>query len=38
VGIVFYAAKHRPYAHFVWHLFVFAGTCCHAYAIWRYAF
>ncbi|CAN5591060.1 hemolysin III family protein [soil metagenome] len=36
VGIVFYLAKKRAYAHFIWHLFVFAGTCCHAYAIWRY--
>lgn len=35
-GIVFYAAKHRTYAHFVWHLFVFAGSLCHTVAIWRY--
>jgi hemolysin III len=37
VGTLFYAAKHRPYAHFVWHLFVLAGTTCHVVAIWRYA-
>jgi hemolysin III len=37
VGIVFYAAKHKNYAHFVWHLFVFAGSLCHTVAIWRYA-
>jgi hemolysin III len=37
-GIAFYAAKHRHYAHFVWHLFVFVGTCCHAYAVLEYAF
>ena len=37
VGIVFYAAKHKTYAHFVWHLFVFAGSLCHTVAIWRYA-
>ncbi len=36
VGVVFYVAKKRAYAHFIWHLFVFAGTCCHGYAIWRY--
>ncbi len=37
VGIRFYAAKHKSYAHFVWHLFVFAGSLCHTWAIWRYA-
>ena len=36
-GISFYAAKHRHYAHFVWHLFVIAGSLCHTLAIWRYA-
>ncbi len=36
-GIVFYAARHRPYAHFVWHLFVLGGTCCHAVAVFGYA-
>lgn len=36
VGTIFYIAKTKPYTHLVWHLFVFAGTCCHAYAIWRY--
>jgi hemolysin III len=37
VGIVFYAAKHKTYMHFIWHLFVFAGSSCHTVAIWRYA-
>jgi hemolysin III len=37
VGISFYAAKHRNYAHLVWHLFVLAGSLCHTFAIWRYA-
>jgi hemolysin III len=37
VGIPFYAAKHRSYAHFLWHLFVIAGSLCHTFAIWRYA-
>jgi hemolysin III len=35
-GIVFYAAKHKAYSHFVWHLFVFAGSLCHTVAIWNY--
>jgi len=25
------------YAHFVWHLFVLAGTACHVIAVLRYA-
>src|SRR5512134_4064943 len=29
VGVVFYAAKRVRYSHFVWHLFVIAGTVCH---------
>lgn len=35
-GVGFYAAKAR-YAHFVWHLFVLAGTGCHFIAVLRYA-
>jgi hemolysin III len=38
IGIIFYKMKHRPYTHGIWHLFVFAGTVCHAYAIWKYAY
>jgi len=37
VGVKFYSSDHRPYHHFVWHLFVLAGTCCHFVAVWRYA-
>ena len=37
-GIVFYRMKSVPYMHFVWHLFVVAGTVCHAIAISRYGF
>lgn len=37
VGIIFYKMKHRAHTHGIWHLFVFAGTVCHAYAIWKYA-
>lgn len=36
VGLVFFAAKQIPYCHFVWHLFVMAGTTCHFMAVWCY--
>jgi hemolysin III len=37
-GVGFYAASDRiRYAHFVWHLFVLAGTACHFMAVLRYA-
>ena len=36
-GTAFFAAERLRYAHFVWHLFVLAGTTCHLIAIWRYA-
>ena len=36
-GVVFYAAKRLKYAHFVWHLFVLAGTVCHFIAVEFYA-
>jgi len=36
VGMAFFAAKWVPYCHFVWHLFVLAGTTCHFVAVWRY--
>jgi hemolysin III len=32
-GIAFYAARRLRYAHFVWHLFVVAGTGCHVAAV-----
>jgi hemolysin III len=37
VGVVFYAAKRIRYCHFVWHLFVIAGTACHFIAVLRFA-
>lgn len=38
VGVVFFALDHRVrYAHFVWHLFVVAGTACHFLAVRGYA-
>ena len=36
-GVGFYAAKRIRYAHFIWHLFVIAGTVCHFIAVLRYA-
>lgn len=37
IGVVFYAARQVRYAHFVWHLFVVAGTICHFIAVLKYA-
>jgi hemolysin III len=36
-GVVFYALDHRRYCHFIWHLFVLAGTACHFVAVMKYA-
>lgn len=37
-GVAFYAGSQRVrYAHFVWHLFVVAGTACHYVAVLWYA-
>ena len=36
-GIVFYLAKRLAYSHFIWHLFVIAGTSCHFCAVLWYA-
>jgi len=33
VGVGFYAAQRLRYGHFVWHLFVVAGTTCHVLAV-----
>jgi len=37
VGVFFYAAKRVRYSHFVWHLFVIAGTACHFVAVLRFS-
>jgi len=37
VGVVFYAAKRIRYGHFIWHMFVIAGTACHFIAVLRFA-
>lgn len=36
-GVGFLAAERVRYAHFVWHLFVLAGTACHFVAVLMYA-
>ena len=36
-GVVFYAAPRLRFAHFVWHLFVLAGTTFHFFAVLGYA-
>jgi hemolysin III len=36
-GVWFYLAKGLRYGHFIWHLFVAAGTGCHFWAVLRYA-
>jgi hemolysin III len=38
LGVVFFALDSRVrYGHFIWHLFVLAGTACHAVAVLAYA-
>ncbi len=32
-GVLFFVNKHLRYGHFVWHLFVLAGTSCHFAAV-----
>ena len=33
-GVGFYATDERvKYGHFIWHLFVLTGTCCHFFAV-----
>ncbi len=36
-GVAFFAARRVRYSHFVWHLFVLAGTACHFIAVLWYA-
>lgn len=37
-GVVFFAADSRlKYGHFIWHLFVIAGSTCHYFAVFWYA-
>jgi len=36
-GVGFYVAERFRYSHFIWHLFVIAGTSCHFIAVQWYA-
>lgn len=37
-GVAFFLMDHRwRYGHFIWHLFVLAGTTCHFFAVLRYS-
>ena len=36
-GLAFFAAPRLRYSHFIWHLFVIAGTTCHFFAVLWYA-
>ena len=36
-GLAFFAAHRIRYNHFIWHLFVIAGTVCHYFAVLWYA-
>ena len=35
-GLAFFAAHRMRYNHFIWHLFVIAGTTCHFFAVLWY--
>lgn len=36
-GVLFFINDHKRYRHFIWHLFVLGGTCCHYFAVLTYA-
>ncbi len=36
-GLAFFVAPRLRYSHFIWHLFVIAGTTCHFFAVLWYA-
>jgi len=38
LGVIFYLLPRRSYSHFVWHLFVLAGTSTHFMAVMFYSF
>ena len=37
-GVLFFVADRIRYSHFIWHLFVMAGTACHVVAVMGYAY
>ncbi len=36
-GVLFFVAQKIRFGHFIWHLFVMAGTACHVVAVMKYA-
>ncbi|MEX0770649.1 MAG: hemolysin III family protein [Balneolaceae bacterium] len=38
LGVIFYALPQLRYAHFIWHLFVLAGTASHFIAVMYYSY
>lgn len=36
VGAIFYAVKSIPMGHFIWHLFVLAGSACHVVTVYAF--
>jgi len=38
IGVIFYAIPNFRYAHFIWHIFVLAGTACHFVAVMFYSY
>jgi len=36
-GVLFFVAQKIRFGHFIWHLFVIAGTACHVVAVMKYA-
>lgn len=36
-SVVFYSARSLPCHHFIWHLFVLAGSTCHFFSVLWYA-
>ncbi len=37
-GVLFFVADRIRYSHFIWHLFVLAGTACHVVAVLAFAY
>lgn len=37
-GVAFFVMERIRFSHFVWHLFVVAGSFCHIVAVWQYAY
>ena len=37
IGVFFFIADHKPFYHFVWHVFVAIGSACHVVAVLNYS-